>query len=136
MSPKIVAALVGLPQRAAVALAKPIPSLLLLMAIAVAAAVALRLVPQFAPVVGDWAELSIRQQLAAQQGKTVGEIAPGELASSIDAFIKAHTAEIEPARRALEQTYLGAITFEGEDGRRHLYLGGYDGYYWLRLVRW
>jgi len=39
-----------------VALAKPIPSLLLLMAIAVAAAVALRLVPQFAPVVGDWAE--------------------------------------------------------------------------------
>jgi hypothetical protein len=113
--------------------------LLLLMAIAVAAAVGLRLVPQFAPVVGDWAELSIRQQLAqqiaAQQGRTVSEIAPAELASSVDAFIKDHDAEIETARRALEQTYLGAITFEGDDGRRHLYLGGYDGYYWLRLAR-
>jgi hypothetical protein len=30
--------------------------LLLLMAIALSAAVALRIVPQFAPVVGDWAE--------------------------------------------------------------------------------
>ena len=97
MPPKLVAALVGLPQRATVVLAKPIPSLLLLMAIAVVTAVALRLVPQFAPVVGDWAEFSIRQQLAqqlaAQQGKTVGEIAPGELAASIDAFIKAHEAD-------------------------------------------
>jgi 4-amino-4-deoxy-L-arabinose transferase-like glycosyltransferase len=109
------------------------------MAIAVSAAVALRIVPQFAPVVGDWAELSIRQQLAqqiaARQGKTVSEIAPAALASEVDAFIKTHEAEIEPARRALAQNYLGAITFEGEDGRRHLYLGGYDGYYWLRLAR-
>jgi asparagine N-glycosylation enzyme membrane subunit Stt3 len=109
------------------------------MAIAASAAIALRLVPQFAPVVGDWAELSIRQQLAlqiaAQQGKTVSEIAPADLESKVDAFIQAHNAEIEPARRALAQNYLGAITFEGEDGRRHLYLGGHDGYYWLRLAR-
>jgi hypothetical protein len=46
---------------------------------------ALRLIPQFAPVGGDWAELSIRQQLAsqigAQQGKSIGEIDPAALAA-------------------------------------------------------
>jgi asparagine N-glycosylation enzyme membrane subunit Stt3 len=109
------------------------------MALAVLAAVALRLVPAFTPVAGHWADLSVRQQLgrqiAAQAGKTVNEIEPQGLDREVDRLIAEHGVEIARAREALRQNYRDAITFLGEDERRHLYLGGYDGYYWLRLAR-
>lgn len=110
-----------------------------LIAVAVLLVAALRFVPQLTLIVGDWAELSIRQQIArqiaAQQGKTVSDIDAAELASGVDRVVQSHPAEIASARDALRQSLRGAITFQGEDGRRHRLLGGYDGYYWLRLAR-
>lgn len=110
-----------------------------LMVIAMLGAVALRLLPFYTPVASDWAKQSIHRQVAAQIAARAGTgqaaMTPAALDAAVDHWIADHAVTLAPTRRALERGYRDAITFTGEDGRRHVYLGADDGYYWLRLAR-
>jgi len=108
-----------------------------LIAAAISVSIALRLVPLYLPVAGAWATQFIHDKVAADlahgaDGRALGH---DELESAVVRWMAQNAETVASLRRQAERRFRDALTFEGEDGRRHVYLGGNDGYYWLQLAR-
>ncbi len=108
-----------------------------LIAAAVAVSIALHIVPLYLPVAGTWATQFIREKVAADvaRGADGRALGPAELAAAVDRWIAQNADTAASLQRQAEQRFRDAMTFEGADGHRHVYLGGNDGYYWLQLAR-
>ena len=113
------------------------PSLWLVTA-AVAVSVALRVVPLYLPAAHELASQAVSAKAAAdllQSDPGAAKLAPREFESALAEWRSRHAASLASIEHDAEQQLRDALTFEGEDGARHVYLGGEDGYYWLKLTR-
>ncbi|MGH7123580.1 MAG: STT3 domain-containing protein, partial [Stellaceae bacterium] len=108
-----------------------------LIAAAMGVSIALHLVPLYLPIVGTWATHFIHDKVAADllhsaDGRVLGH---DELEPAVARWMAQNAETVASLQRQAERRFRDALTFEGEDGRRHVYLGGNDGYYWLQLAR-
>jgi len=108
-----------------------------LIAAAMSVSIAFHLVPLTLPIAGAWATHFIHDKVAADlahdaDGRVLGH---DELESAVARWMAQNADTVESLRRQAERRFRDALSFEGEDGRRHVYLGGNDGYYWLQLAR-
>ncbi len=104
---------------------------------AMGVSIALRLVPLYLPVADAWATRFIHDKVAADiahgaDGRTLGH---EELESAVARWIAQNAETVQALHEQAAQRFRDALTFEGDDGRRHVYLGGNDGYYWLQLAK-
>ena len=105
---------------------------------AVVVSVALRLVPLYLPAAHELASRAVQAKAAAdllQSDPGAAKLAPREFESALAEWRSSHADSLASIERDAEQQIRDALTFEGEDGARHVYLGGEDGYYWLKLTR-
>src|SRR5579859_5571329 len=108
-----------------------------LIALAMASCIALRSIPFELPVAHRLAERRILAKAAAdllQSDPTAGQLGRRELETAVAAWRASHASTLAPLEQQAEQQFRDAYTFEGEDGARHVYLAGEDGYYWLKLT--
>jgi len=66
-----------------------------------------------------------------------GRRSPGPSVSErqVDDWIDAHRDWFEHQRQAAAAHLESDLTYAGEDGKRHVYLGDFDSYHWLRMAR-
>ena len=108
-----------------------------LIGLAMAACVALRAIPFELPVAHEYATRFIHAKSAAdllQSDPTAARLGPREFETAVGKWRARHADTLAPLEQQVEQRFRDAFTFEGEDGARHVYLGGEDGYYWLKLT--
>jgi Oligosaccharyl transferase STT3 subunit len=107
-----------------------------LLALVVAGTVALRLVPIYVPIADAWADRLLHDQVANQivQQARAKPPAPAALEVEVARWMREHTDYVEPLRAQTRERFRESITFQGDDGVRHVFLGGDDGYYWLKLA--
>ncbi|HTY55693.1 MAG TPA: STT3 domain-containing protein [Candidatus Binataceae bacterium] len=53
----------------------------------------------------------------------------------IDDWIKAHRSAFDNQRQTVAARLESDLTYAGDDGERHVYLGDFDSYHWLRMAR-
>ena len=53
----------------------------------------------------------------------------------IDDWISAHRGWFDHQRRTVAARLESNLTYRGDDGERHVYLGDFDSYHWLRMAR-
>lgn len=96
----------------------------------------LRTLPDRPLFVGNLADLSIRQQIATQvAGQAKQTLSAEDLKRQVNEVLAGNPDKIADAHRKIAANFRDALTYETADGGRHAYLGGFDGYYWLRLAR-
>lgn len=105
---------------------------------AVAVSVALRMAPLYLPVAHEQASRVVRARAAAdfvRSDPNAATLAPPQFERALAEWRSHHADSLALIERETEQQLRDALTFEGEDGARHVYLGGEDGYYWLKLTQ-
>jgi hypothetical protein len=102
----------------------------------VAGTIALRLIPIYVPITDAWADRLIHNQIANQIAREAGtgRLAPDTLETKVARWMRERAETVEPIRQQTRRKFRETVTFEGDDGTRHVYLGGDDGYYWLKLA--
>ena len=108
-----------------------------LIALAMAASIAFHLVPFYLPATGVLASMFVRQKAAAdlvQSDPAAARMSPKEFESAVERWTTRHSDALIPLEQQAARTFRDALTFDGDDGARHAYLGGADGYYWLKLA--
>ena len=109
-----------------------------LIAVAMAASVAFHLIPFYLPAADILAAKFIREKATAdllQSDPAAARLGPSELEAAVTRWTARHADTLMPLERQAEQEIRDGLTFEGEDGERHVYLGDEDGYYWLKLAK-
>jgi len=90
-------------------------------------------------LVNDRAERSARAkahaQMVAASFVDQGLSPSGKSERQIDEWIGAHRAWFDNQRRAAAARLESDLTYSGDDGKRHVYLGDFDSYHWLRMAR-
>jgi len=99
----------------------------------------IRWLPQSLGIADDAADRLARRQIQERVAREAPAPAPapplaqaGELA---DQWIGRHPAQFEAERSAIARRLRVDLTYAGDDGREHVYLGDYDSYLWLRHAR-
>src|SRR5579883_1369047 len=109
-----------------------------LVAAAIAVTIAVRLIPLYLPAADAYAWGAVRAAARAEvlrNDPSAAALDPTSLDAAVAEWSARHADALAPVKRQAEQRFLDAYTFRGEDGRRHVYLGDEDGYYWLQLAR-
>ncbi len=57
------------------------------------------------------------------------------VAAELRQWVKTNAAQFRTERDATEAKLRSELTYTGKDGARHVFLGGYDSYHWLRMAR-
>ncbi|HLJ21184.1 MAG TPA: STT3 domain-containing protein [Stellaceae bacterium] len=102
-----------------------------------AACIVLRLIPFELPAAHGLAARLIHAKAAAdllQSDPAAARLGPGEFEAAVAEWRARQADTLAPLQQQAEQRFRDAFTFVGEDGARHVYLGGEDGYYWLQLT--
>ncbi len=111
------------------------------MLLVAAAAIAwIRILPLSLGELDDRAATRLRAQIAAQVEAQLPEsIPPTQRRAEIDrvtaVWIKDHGEKFETWRREQADLIKSDLTYKGDDGRDHVFLGDFDSYHWLRMAR-
>jgi len=108
-----------------------------LIGVAMAACILLRSIPFELPAAHGYAARFVHAKAAAdllQSDPAAAGLGPREFEAAAAEWRARHADTLAPLEQQAEQRFRDAFTFEGEDGARHVYLGGEDGYYWLKLT--
>jgi len=107
-----------------------------LLTLVVAGTIILRLIPIYVPIANAWADRLLHDQVADRLASEAGAkpLAPDALEAEVARWMREHAAIVEPLRAQTRERFRDSITFQGDDGVRHVFLGGIDGYYWLKLA--
>lgn len=89
---------------------------------------AVRTLPLSLAGVTEEAVAQTRAEIAADLGATAE-------APAVDRWIEEHQSEYASRVAAAKVSLKDELRFEGEDGRRHAYLGDYDSYLWIQRAR-
>jgi asparagine N-glycosylation enzyme membrane subunit Stt3 len=109
-----------------------------LIALAMAASIVIRVIPLYLPAADISASQFVREKAMAdlvQSDPAAARLDPSELQAAVTQWIIRHADTLVPLERQAKQKFRDALTFEGDDGARHVYLGDEDGYYWLKLAK-
>lgn len=76
------------------------------------------------------------QQIAAQlPAGTTKSQAKRAIESGLARWRATHAKQFASERNQIVASLRSQLTYKGADGKRHVFLGGYDGYQWLRMAR-
>ena len=120
-----------------VSILRRLPPSIWLIGIAMAACIALRLIPFELPAAHLLAARLIHTKAATdllQSDPSTARLEPREFQSAVAEWAARHADTLAPLAQQAEQRFRDDLTFEGQDGARHVYLAGEDGYYWLKLT--
>ncbi len=76
-----------------------------------------------------------RQMAAALPAGTAPAQGERLVAAELRQWVKTNAAQFQAERDATGAKLRSELTYVGKDGVRHVFLGGYDSYHWLRMAR-
>ena len=109
-----------------------------LIAAVIAVTIVLRAIPLYLPAAEIWGAEVARAKATAdflQSNPTAAQLSPSALEAAVAQWTRQHADTLMPLKRQAAQDFRDGLTFEGDDGARHVYLGDADGYYWLQLAK-
>ncbi len=92
----------------------------------------LRALPDKLTLADEWASLNLRSQVAGQLDP---RLPPGQRDAALDNLMRSNAQVVAEAHGELAEAFRHDLSFQGGDGRRHLFLSGDDSYYFLRQAR-
>ncbi|WP_142846701.1 STT3 domain-containing protein [Telmatospirillum sp. J64-1] len=92
----------------------------------------IRLLPQDLVAADQWAEASARAQVDAQIDP---RLPPAQREAVLQALLNDNRQVVDEVRADLRRLFHQDVSFATPDGKRHLFLGGDDDYYFLRQAR-
>src|SRR5207245_2638381 len=109
-----------------------------LLALAIIVCIVLRTIPLYLPEARNAAATVVRESATAELLRNdpgAARLTSSELEVATARWTMEHAETLTALERQAEQSFGDALTFQGDDGERHVYLGDEDGYYWLQLAR-